>query len=231
MSFDMQYMSEYQRDPRKHYFSPYSDNGGTTVAIAGDDFVMVGSDTRLVERFAIMSRNQSKVFPLTSKTMVASTGCWADVLSLQKDLQSRLTLYSQEHHDEMSTTAIAQLMSTLLYWRRFFPYYVSNMVVGLDEQGVGVVYHYDPVGHMEKGRFSAAGASVAQIQPLLDNQLGALNMHDTQPPKVTKAFAHQLMHDVFISATERDTNTGDGCVLYTLTKDGIAEEEVPLRRD
>ena len=44
-------------------------------------------------------------------------------------------MYSQEHHDEMSTTAIAQLVATLLYWKRFFPYYVSNMVVGLDEQG------------------------------------------------------------------------------------------------
>lgn len=231
MSADMMSLSEYQRDPRKHHFSPYSDNGGTTVAIAGDDFVMVGSDTRLAGRAAILSRKQTKVFPLTSNTMLASTGCWADVLSLNKDLQARLTLYSQEHHDEMTTTAIAQLVSTLLYWRRFFPYYVSNMVVGLDEEGAGVVYHYDPVGHMEKLKFSAAGASVAQIQPLLDNQLGALNMKDTAPPKITKALAHQLMHDAFISAAERDVNTGDACILYTITKDGVAEEEIPLRRD
>ena len=44
-----------------------------------------------------------------------------------------------------------------------------------------MVYHYDPVGHMEKLTFSAAGASVAQIQPLLDNQLDNEN-----PPKITK---------------------------------------------
>ncbi|KAA0203226.1 hypothetical protein HAZT_HAZT005973 [Hyalella azteca] len=137
-------------------------------------------------------------------------------------------LYSQEHHDEMSTPAIAQLVSTVLYWRRFFPYYVSNMVIGLDEDGSGVVYHYDPVGHMEKLRFSSAGASVAQIQPLLDNQLGALNMKDAVPPK---ALAHQLMHDAFISAAERDVKTGDSCIIYTVTKDGVAEEQVKLRRD
>lgn len=55
-----------------------------------------------------------------------------------------------------------------------------------DEPGKGVVYHYDPVGHMEKLTFSATGASVAQIQPLLDNQIGALNMKGATPPKMTR---------------------------------------------
>ena len=46
-----------------------------------------------------------------------------------------------------------------------------------------------------------------------------------------QAFAHQLMHDAFISAAERDVNTGDSCTIYTLTAEGMAEEEVMLRRD
>lgn len=52
--------------------------------------------------------------------------------------------------------------------------------------GKGVVYHYDPVGHMEKLTFSAAGASVSLIQPFLDNQVGAFNMEGVDPPKMTK---------------------------------------------
>lgn len=48
------------------------------------------------------------------------------------------------------------------------------------------MYHYDPVGHMEQLTFSATGASVAQIQPLLDNQVAALNMQGVDPPKMTK---------------------------------------------
>ncbi|XP_064099061.1 proteasome subunit beta type-1-like [Macrobrachium nipponense] len=217
--------------PTTMSFSPYADNGGTTVAIAGDDFVMVASDTRLPRGFNIYTRDQRKVFGLTTKTMLASTGCWADVLTLNKVLQARLTMYSHEHHDVMSTTAIAQLLSTMLYWKRFFPYYVSNILAGLDEEGKGVVYHYDPVGHMEKLTFSAAGASVAQIQPLLDNQIEAKNIKDGKPPKMTKELAHQLIHDSFVSAAERDINTGDGVIIYTITKDGTTEETVKLRRD
>ncbi|KAF2364807.1 Proteasome subunit alpha/beta [Trinorchestia longiramus] len=198
-------MGEYGRDPRKCHFSPYADNGGTTIAIAGDDFVMVGSDSRLAGRAGILSRNQTKVFPLTANTMIASTGCWADVLSLNKDLQAKLTLYSQEHHDEMNTSAVAQLVSTLLYWRRFFPYYVSNMVVGLDEDG-------------------------CNIRPPFKAYPPTAPLHFLNAPRGA-ALAHQLMHDAFISAAERDVNTGDSCILYTITKDGVAEEQIKLRRD
>ncbi|KAK4325242.1 hypothetical protein Pmani_004201 [Petrolisthes manimaculis] len=223
--------ADYMRDPRKHHFHPYADNGGTSVAIAGDDFVMIASDTRLTRGFNILSRDQGKVLGLTPKTMMASSGCWADVLTLKKVLNARLTMYSHEHHDVMSTTAVAQLLSTMLYWRRFFPYYVSNILAGIDEEGKGVVYHYDPVGHMEKLAFSATGASVAQIQPLLDNQLGALNMKDVTPPTITKELARQLIHDAFVSAAERDINTGDGILIHTITKDGTTDEKVKLRRD
>ncbi|XP_076038537.1 proteasome beta6 subunit [Oratosquilla oratoria] len=223
--------NDYIQENRKHHFYPYADNGGTTMAIAGDDFVMIASDLRLPRGFNILTREQSKCFQLTPNTTLASTGCWADVLTLTKVIQARLTMYHHEHQDVMSTTAIAQLLSTLLYSRRFFPYYVDNILAGLDENGAGVVYHYDPVGHMEKLKFSAAGASVSQIQPLLDNQVGGLNMKDVKPPHMTKMLARQLIHDAFISAAERDINTGDGIIIHTITKDKQEEETVKLRRD
>lgn len=35
----------------------------------------------------------------------------------------------------MTSGAIAAMLSTILYGRRFFPYYVYNIIGGLDEQG------------------------------------------------------------------------------------------------
>ncbi|MCL4129246.1 UNVERIFIED_CONTAM: hypothetical protein GTU68_034372 [Idotea baltica] len=192
---------------------------------------MLASDTRLTQGYNILSRDQSKCYKLTPHTMLSSTGCWADVLTLTKVLESRLTVYSHEHLDTMSTTAIAQLLSTLLYWRRFFPYYVSNTLVGLDENGKGIVYSYDPVGHMEKMTYSASGASVPLLQPLLDNMVGGLNMKDGQQSPITQEFAKRLIHDGFVSAAEREIGTGDGCIIYTITKEGTTEETFKLRRD
>lgn len=74
----------------------------------------------------------------------------------------------------MSTPATAQMLSTMLYYKRFFPYYVSNILAGLDTEGKGVVYRYDPVGHTELAPYVAGGSAGALLQPLLDNQVKIL---------------------------------------------------------
>lgn len=43
--------------------------------------------------------------------------------------------------------------------------------------------------------------------------------------------AVQLVKDVFISAAERDVYTGDALRICIVTKEGIQEETMPLRKD
>lgn len=80
-------------------------------------------------------------------------------------------MYLHEHNRIMSTPAIAQMLSTIMYYKRFFPYYVSNILAGLDVDGKGCVYSYDPIGHCERSMYRAGGSSGALLQPLLDNQV------------------------------------------------------------
>lgn len=76
----------------------------------------------------------------------------------------------------MSTPAAAQMLSTMLYYKRFFPYYVSTVLAGLEQNGSGWIYHYDPIGNVERSKFHAGGSSGALLQPLLDNQV--INLSD-----------------------------------------------------
>ncbi|GAB6024612.1 hypothetical protein CHUAL_009755 [Chamberlinius hualienensis] len=217
--------------PKQARFSPYADNGGSVVAIAGEDFVVIASDTRLSTGFAIYTREQQKLFKLSDGNVLACTGCWCDILTFTKIIEARLKMYKHEHHKDMSTAAIAQLVSVMLYYKRFFPYYISNVVAGLDENGKGVVYSYDPVGHCEKETYHAGGSASALLLPLLDNQIGLKNMPNATPVAVTKERAIKLVKDAFVSAAERDIYTGDGVIIKIITKDGIVEEMFPLRKD
>jgi 20S proteasome subunit beta 6 len=50
--------------PQERRFNPYSDNGGTILAIAGADFSVIAGDTRQSEGYSIQTRYAPKVFRL-----------------------------------------------------------------------------------------------------------------------------------------------------------------------
>lgn len=56
-------------------------------------------------------------------------------------------------------------------------------------------------------------------------------MEGVQHLPLSQEKAVQLVKDVFISAAERDVYTGDALRICIVTKEGIKEETVPLRKD
>lgn len=220
--------------PVKHpEFSPYTDNGGTVVAIAGKDYAIIASETRLATGYQIYTRDQPKLFQITPKTILGSTGCWCDALTFAKVIESKVRNYLYEHNRVISTPAAAQLMSIQLYYKRFFPYYVSNIVAGLDEEGRGVIYSYDPVGHYEKHTYRAGGSSCSLIQPFLDNRVGFKNIQGVEPNTVEMPLedALRIVKDVFVSAGERDIYVGDFVDVRIITANGIQQQRHNLRKD
>jgi len=59
----------------------------------------------------------------------------ADSRTLHKTLQAKAVQYQFAHQRPINVGAAAQLLSNTLYNKRFFPYYTSNLCVGLDPQG------------------------------------------------------------------------------------------------
>lgn len=56
-------------------------------------------------------------------------------------------------------------------------------------------------------------------------------MEGVQHVPLTQEKAVQLVKDVFISAAERDVYTGDALRVCIITKEGIQEQTIPLRKD
>ncbi|KAJ1674702.1 Proteasome subunit beta type-6 [Spiromyces aspiralis] len=217
-------------------WDPYVDNGGSTLAIAGKDFVVIASDTRQSDGYSINTRYDPKAFKLSNNTVLATTGYRADCNSMLKNVEYRIWKYEHDHGKMMSVEATAQMLSIMMYHRRFFIYYVFPILAGIDQDGKGAVYSYDPVGNVERVQFQAYGSSAALLQPLLDDQLGFKNRADMTAEEKKQTLpslekARSLVIDVFTGATERDIYTGDNLQIFIVTKDGVQLEEIPLKRD
>lgn len=239
----------------KHYlFQPdqcrYTDNGGSTLGITGNEFVILAGDTRSTSGYSINTRYAPKVFQIGgddesgagAHIVLSVVGFSADGQALKERLDAIVKMYRYKHGKPMSVRACAQRLSTILYQKRFFPYYVHAILGGLDEAGKGALYSYDPVGSYEREQCRAAGAAASLIMPFLDNQVNFKNQyqpgsgegHAVEPREAELLTRHQveeLVKDAFTSAVERHIEVGDGLQMLVVTKDGIEEILKPLKRD
>merc|ERR1712000_10097 len=212
-------------------FSPYENNGGTALAVAGDDFCVIAADTRMSDGYSIKTRNYHKVIKLTDKCVLATSGMQADANALHALLRARLTMYEHDTGKQMPTTAVAQMLSNNLYYRRFFPYYTFNVLGGVDEEGQGVAYSYDAVGSFERVKYSSSGTGQSLIQPFLDNQVARKNQQITPDEKPSSDEVVEFVKDALTSAGERDIYTGDSVDIAVIDKDGVKLIEFELKKD
>jgi 20S proteasome subunit beta 6 len=230
--------------------SSYTDNGGSTLGISGADFAILAGDTRSTSGYNINTRYAPKLFKIGgegpdnkgARIVLSVVGFAADGDALKERLDTIVKMYKYQHGKPMSVAACAQRLSHILYNKRFFPYYVHAIIGGLDENGVGALYSYDPVGSYEREQCRAAGAAASLIMPFLDNQVNFKNMyepgsgtrHDLKQKKVeplSQDHVEDLVRDAFTSAVERHIEVGDGLQMMIITKDGIAETFTPLKKD
>ena len=166
----------------------------------------------------------------------------ADGNALRERLDTAMKMYYHQHGKKMSLEACAQRLSHLLYSKRFFPFYVTCIIGGLDKDGKGALYSYDPVGSYERENCRAAGAASSLIMPFLDNQVKRQNLHvpgsgqghDIKPQEaqpLPRKDVEELISDVFSGAVERHIEVGDGLQMMVITKDGIEEIYRPLKKD
>lgn len=206
-------------------------NGGSSLVIKGADYCLIASDTRQSDGFKINSRYVPKAFKLTETAVLATSGFSADGLALFKKLSQNLEWYKHAHDKVMSTPAIAQMLSNTLYYKRFFPYYSFCLLGGIDEQGRGVSYSYDPLGSYGAEPYKSVGSASALILPFLDNQVGHKNQQGVQRTDMPLDTAISIAKDAFTSASERDIYTGDYLEIFVIKQGGVTVERVDLRKD
>jgi 20S proteasome subunit beta 6 len=218
-------------DVFQHRWSPYTDNGGTILAVAGEDYCALISDTRLSQGYSIHTRENSKVIQLTPHVLLASAGMQSDRETLHRVLKMRMSDYEHEHKKPPSLEAVAQLLSTMLYHKRFFPYYTFNVLAGTDSTGKGGVYVYDAIGSHERVPWAANGSGGHQVMSVLDSQVGKTNQTIPGAP-LDRVGVINVMKDAITSVGERDILTGDSAEVFVIdAKAGVDKTIMELKKD
>ena len=166
-----------------------------------------------------------------------------------KDLRERLdniaNMYKFNHGKQITLKACAHRLSTLLYSKRFFPYQLQTLLGGLDENGVGAVYNYDPAGSYQRETCRASGVAGSLIEPFLDSAFLKKNQRvpervqgqenqasqELAPEPVPLEGAMAIVKDAFGTATERHIEVGDGLQMVIVTAEGVREIITPLKKD
>jgi 20S proteasome subunit beta 6 len=214
----------------EHRWSPYTDNGGTCLGVAGKDHAILVADTRMSKGYSIHTRSSSKVTQLTDKVVIASCGMKADAITLHKMLKARIVLYEHDHRRQPGLVAIAQMLSTVLYGKRFFPYYTFNVLAGVDDQGVGGVYHYDAIGSFERVPYTTSGSGSSLVMSVLDCKIQKGNQV-IESPELDFEGTINLCKDVMSSVGERDIFTGDAAEVWVIDKGGVRLDKFELKLD
>jgi len=198
-------------------------NGCAMLAMAGKDCVAIASDRRLGVQLTTLATDFPKVFRMSPTLYVGLAGLATDVQTLKGILEFRMQLYKLKEEREMSPAVFSHLLSTLLYEKRFGPYFLEPIVAGLDEKGEPFLSAMDLIGAgIKEKEFVVSGACTGNLNGMCES----LYKPDMSPDELFECAAQALL-----SSVDRDAVSGWGGVVHVITKEGVTTKELKGRQD
>merc|ERR1719476_1285202 len=109
---------------------------------------------------------RQKLFQMTDQTFVGLAGLATDVQTMNQLLNFRIKLFTLREERVMQPQTVGNVISSMLYEKRFGPYFVEPVVAGLDKQGDPFLCAFDFIGAMSKARdFVVSGESTTKFDP------------------------------------------------------------------
>ncbi|HIH61342.1 MAG TPA: archaeal proteasome endopeptidase complex subunit beta [Methanobacteriales archaeon] len=196
--------------------------GTTTVGITCKDGVVFATERRATIGNLIAHKVADKIFKVDEHIAATVAGSVADAQTLMKYLKAEAALYKMRNSERISIEAVAALASNILHSNRFYPLIVQALLGGVDDTGAKI-YSLDPTGGMILDKFISTGSG----SPIA---YGVLEDRYTEDLYVEEAI--DVAIKALKSAIERDTFSGNGIRVATVTEEGfkmLSEEEVEKR--
>jgi proteasome beta subunit len=198
--------------------------GTTTIGIVHKDGVILASEHRATMGNIIAHKEVQKVFKIDDNMGLTTAGLVGDAQVLARYMKAEVELYKLKRMAPMTVKAGATLMSNIL--RRGGGsqgfYYVGLIIGGYDREG-GHIYSIDAAGGcIEDNYVSVGSGSLFAYGVLEDHYAKGLSLDD----------AINLAIRALNASMKRDSASGDGMAIITITKEGFMEvsnEEIAKR--
>lgn len=199
-----------ENDLSEEEFENVSKTGTTTIGISTAEGVVIATDQRasLGGRF-VSNKNVQKVeqiHPQAALTMVGSVG---GAQSFIASLRAEANLYEARRGKHMSMEALSTLAGN---FARGGPFFAINPILGgVDEEG-SHVYSIDPAGGVMEDDYTVTGSGLTVAYGTLEREY---------EDDMTNEEAKQVAASGIKAAVERDTGSGNGVFLATVTEDNV----------
>jgi proteasome beta subunit len=190
-----------------------AETGTTVVGLAAEEAVVLAADRRASVgggRF-VTSKRVRKVEPVHPTAAVALSGAVGHIQHFVRTLRAETRLYEDRRGEPMSLTALSTLAGNVL---GSAPLHVSPVLGGVDSEGPGV-YGLDGGGGVLPDAYAAGGSGMQVAYGVLERQY-----EDGLSPEAARGVAARAVD----AAGERDTASGNGLMVATITRDGIDAE-------
>lgn len=195
-------------------------SGTSLVGLVCKDGVVMGGDKKATAGGIVMQKNADKVIKINDYIVVSGTGGSADIDMLQRLAAAQLKLKELKDKKRPTVKEAAHLIGMIAYNNirqpSMIPFIAGTMVGGLNEDGATELYSVEPAGGVMKVKDYDANFSsgMPYILGLLERQY---------KKDMTVAEGVKLAIEAIKSSSERDTGSGFGVDVITITKEGIKQ--------
>jgi proteasome beta subunit len=192
--------------------------GATAIGISYSEGIILAAEKRVSYGNFVVNKNTKKTFPVTEHVGAACAGMIADMQVLVRQVTALAKIRKLETKRVVATNSIAKLMSVIMFERRFFPLLTQVVVGGIQERPQ--IYTLDPLGSVLPDDYAAVGSGAEMALGVMDAEYAQGMSEDNARNLVIKAIK---------SSIQRDSSSGDGIDLLTITKNDLREDLLPAK--
>lgn len=192
--------------------------GATAIGISYSEGIILAAEKRVSYGNFVVNKNTKKTFPVTEYVGAACAGMIADMQVLVRQVTALAKIRKLETKRFVATNSIAKLMSVIMFERRFFPLLTQVVVGGIQERPQ--IYTLDPLGSVLPDDYAAVGSGAEMALGVMDAEYTQGMSEDNARNLVIKAIKSSIL---------RDSSSGDGIDLLTITKNDLREDLLPAK--